>query len=77
MLLAVPTAHDEIGFNSNRLYGPLQMSHVLANWEQIHANLELSEDKLRVLQPDSHQSSPGFQPGIVVQKKRNKPRNVE
>ena len=34
MLLGVPMAHDEVQFNGARVYGPLQASHVLANWEQ-------------------------------------------
>ena len=36
MLLGVPMRPaDVIQFNAHRVYGPLQMSHMLANWEQI------------------------------------------
>ena len=39
MLLGVPMGHtDLVQFNMHKFYGPLQMSHMLANWEQIHAD---------------------------------------
>ena len=74
MLLGVPVAHDEVQFNSAKIYGPLQMSHMLANWEQIHADIVLAEDRSRVLVPSSLRNKPiwSHQPGIVVQKKGNK-----
>ena len=37
MLLGLPMGHDEVQFNIHKIYGPLQMSHMLANWEQINA----------------------------------------
>ena len=79
MLLGLPVAHDEIQFNSAKIYGPLQMSHILANWEQIHANIVLAEDKSRVLVPSRLRNKPlyEYQPGIVVQKKRTQIMNVK
>ena len=70
MLLGVPMAHDEVRFNSDKIYGPLQMSHVLANWEQIHSEITLAGDRSRVLRPKSYERGPlyGYQPAIVVQK---------
>ena len=72
MLLGVPMAHDEVKFNSDKIYGPLQMSHVLANWEQIHSDITLAGDRSRVLRPISYERmrSPlwEYQPAIVVQK---------
>ena len=39
MLLGVPIGHaDVVQFNMHKFYGPLQMSHMLANWEQIHGD---------------------------------------
>ena len=41
MLLGVPRAvKDKVQFNMHRSYGPLQMSHLLANWEQIYQEPE-------------------------------------
>ena len=80
MLLGIPMAHDEVQFNSAKIYGPLQMSHVLANWEQIHAEIVLAEDRSRVLRPIAFERSNapiwGYQPGIVVQKMGNKKRDL-
>ena len=72
MLLGIPMAHDEVQFNSARIYGPLGMSHVLANWEQIHSKIVLAEDRSKVLRPNQLETSNSplwmYQPGIVVQK---------
>ena len=39
MLLGLPMGPaDVVEFNKGKLYGPLQMSHILANWEQIHGD---------------------------------------
>ena len=86
MLLGLPMGHDEVQFNIHRIYGPLQMSHMLANWEQIHATdpfhaeIVLAEDRSRVLWPNAFESkhksdasqTSEYQPGIVAQKKENK-----
>ena len=74
MLLGLPMAHDEILFNAQKVYGPLQMSHILANWEQIHANIAFAEDGSKVLVPSRFKNKIWYmyQPGIVVQKKGNK-----
>ena len=75
MLLGLPLAHDEIMFNVHKIYGPLQMSHILANWEQIHAdNITITEDKFSVLVPSrfTYKTLWLHQPGIVLQKKENK-----
>ena len=69
MLLGIPMGYDEVQFNSNKIYGPLQMSHVLANWQQIDADIVLSEDSSRVA------NAVYQQPGIVVQKMGIKKRN--
>ena len=75
MLLGVPMAHDEVQFNSQKIYGPLGMSHVLANWEQIHSKIILAEDRSRVMRPIQFETSSSpiwmYQPGIVVQKMGN------
>ena len=70
MLLGVPMAHDEVRFNSDTIYGPLQMSHMLANWEQIHADIQLSKDRSRVVRPGWYARGAlfAYQPAIVVQK---------
>ena len=33
MLIGVPTGSDGVLYNMHRIYGPLQLSHLLANWE--------------------------------------------
>ena len=71
MLLGIPMAYDEVQFNSHKIYGPLQMSHVLANWQQIYADIILTEDRSRVVKP-IHLANAIYQPGIVVQKMGNK-----
>ena len=76
MLLGIPMGRDEVHFNNAKLYGPLQMSHVLANWEQINSEISLAEDRSRVLWPINLEGSNApfwkYQPGIVVQKMENK-----
>ena len=50
------------------------MSHVLANWEQVHADIEVAGDGSRVLWPEelrrrrSNVAIWKYQPGIVLQK---------
>ncbi len=35
-MIGVPTApNDQINFNAARIYGPLQYSHLFANWKQV------------------------------------------
>ena len=60
------------------------MSHVLANWEQVHADIEVAEDGSRVLWPEGlRRRRPSaaiweYQPGIVLQKGANgRARNSE
>ena len=60
------------------------MSHVLANWEQVHADIAVAEDGSRVLWPERlRRYKPNaaiweYQPGIVLQKRANgRPRNSE
>ena len=37
MVLAVPRGvDDKVVFNLHRIYGPLQMAHLLANWDQVY-----------------------------------------
>lgn len=35
MLLGVPMADDRVLFNSAKIYGPVQMPHLIANWDQV------------------------------------------
>ena len=45
------------------------MSHMLSNWEQVHAHIEVAADGSRVLWPEGEKHSNNFwyQPGIVLQ----------
>ena len=55
------------------------MSHMLSNWEQVHADIEVAADRSRVLWPEGRtltwSNAPiyDYQPGIVLQNplKRN------
>lgn len=49
MLLGLPMGPtDVVQFNIHRIYGPLQMSHMLANWEQLQAGKSL-DDRLAAI----------------------------
>jgi hypothetical protein len=72
MLLGVPVAHDEVLFNAARIYGPLQMSHLLANWKQIHADVRVSRDGKKIMWPkeldDKKLPIYSYQPVHVLEK---------
>ena len=43
-LIGVPVgSEDKIVFNSHRIYGPLMLSHLFANWKLEHTNMNLSK----------------------------------
>ena len=39
-LVGVPVAQDEVVYNEGRLYGPLQLAHLFANWEVVHTEVD-------------------------------------
>ena len=65
MILGVPVGYDNIVFNSHRIYGPLQLSHLFANWHQIHSNIDTDKDF--IFTKDNYKGE--LQRAIVVQKK--------
>ncbi|XP_059080225.1 uncharacterized protein LOC131878306 isoform X2 [Tigriopus californicus] len=42
-LVGVPTGPDQVLFNAAKVYGPLQYSHLFANWKQIHSTADYSK----------------------------------
>ena len=43
-LLAVPTGpRDQVLFNSARIYGPVMLPHLLANWRVVHTDNDVSK----------------------------------
>eukprot|EP00095_Tigriopus_kingsejongensis_P005113 maker-scaffold161_size295871-snap-gene-1.34 protein:Tk05113 transcript:maker-scaffold161_size295871-snap-gene-1.34-mRNA-1 annotation:"hypothetical protein GUITHDRAFT_82324" len=39
-LIGVPTGPDQVLFNAAKVYGPLQYSHLFANWKQIQSEVD-------------------------------------
>ena len=69
MLLGVPVAFDHLLFNANRLYGPLQLSHVFANWNQIYTEAKFFSKGADT--PKSEWPSRtiyGYQPPFILEK---------
>ena len=57
-MVGVPTSpRDEVVFNMGRLYGDIQLSHLFANWKQVHSTdkyrmgVEVPEEEPFVYQP--------------------------
>ncbi len=48
--LGVPSGPDAIFYNAHRLYGPVQLPHLLANWKQVWQSHDPSEHLLVVAQ---------------------------
>ena len=65
MILGTTIGYDNIVFNSHRIYGPLQLSHLFANWHQIHSNIDTDKDF--IFTKDNYKGE--LQRAIVVQKK--------
>jgi hypothetical protein len=42
-LVGVPTGPDQLFYNANRVYGPLQYSHLMANWKQVYSGVDSQE----------------------------------
>ena len=68
MILGTTIGYDNIVFNSHRIYGPLQLSHLFANWHQIHSNIDTDKDFIFA---KDWSYSAELQRAIVVQKKDN------
>jgi hypothetical protein len=43
-LVGVPAGYDGVYFNSNKIYGPLQFSHLFANWHQVYSEAKMFKD---------------------------------
>ena len=39
-LIGFPFGKDRVVFNSHKIYGPVMLSHVFANWKLIHTNAD-------------------------------------
>ena len=53
---------ENLAFNAHRVYGPVQLPHLFANWEQVH--LELDRPKMEELESCDW----CYQPLFVVRK---------
>lgn len=70
LLLGVPTGFDAVFFNSHRLYGAIQFSHLFANWKVVYTEAELFKDGIRTKQEDApcDPMSMCYQPVHVLEK---------
>ena len=51
-LIGVPTGFDAVAFNANKVYGPLQLSHLFANWNQIYTEAKMYKDGMNTMVED-------------------------
>jgi hypothetical protein len=51
-LIGVPGGFDGVYFNGNKIYGPLQFSHLFANWNQIYSQAKMFKDGWKTPIPD-------------------------
>ena len=52
LLIGVPTGYDSIYFNAHRLYGPIQYSHLFANWNVVYTETKMFKDGIRTKEED-------------------------
>ena len=63
-MVGVPTSpRDEVVFNMGRLYGDIQLSHLFANWKQVH-----STDKYRMGVEGPEEEPFVYQPLYILEK---------
>ena len=54
-MIGVPTGKDELLFNSNRVYGPVTLAQLFANWEQVYSD-DADMNKYNAHWPPEYQS---------------------
>lgn len=70
-LIGVPSGFDYVDFNSHRLYGKFMLSHLFANWNQIHTDavfLPLGFDTPMEDRPVKLDEFYAYQPIYIVEK---------
>ena len=60
-IVGMPVGLDEVQFNAHRIYGPIQLPHFFANWEQVYTATDMETH----WKNDSRYS---YQPLFVVRK---------
>ena len=43
-VVGMPVGPDLIEFNAHRIYGPVQLPHFFANWEQVYTETDITEN---------------------------------
>lgn len=68
-LVGVPVGYDAVLFNGCKLYGPLQLSHLFANFEQIYTEADMTINA-KDMPPEKRTIDPVFayQPIFIIQK---------
>jgi hypothetical protein len=41
-LVGLPVGVDSLEFNAHRIYGPVQLPHFFANWDQVYTETDIS-----------------------------------
>ena len=42
-LVGFPSGPDRLEFNAHRIYGPVQLPHFFANWDQVYTDANLTQ----------------------------------
>ena len=42
-IVGMPVGLDELQFNAHRIYGPIQLPHFFANWEQVYTATDINK----------------------------------
>ena len=72
LLIAVPSGYDSVYFNTHKLYGPIQFSHLFANWNVVYTEAKMFKDGIRTKERDLP-CTPGFmcyQPVHILEKEK-------
>jgi hypothetical protein len=52
LLIGVPVGYDAVYFNMHRMYGPVQLSHMFANWKIDYTEAKMFKDGMRTKDED-------------------------
>ena len=68
-LIGIPVGADAVIFNACKLYGPLQLSHLFANWKVVYTEAEMFVNGLDTAPEDRPKKEIwGYQPVFVLEK---------
>ena len=57
-LIGIPFGKDRITFNLHKIYGPVMLSHVFANWKLLHTHAHESMYHLQILNKNTNEIIP-------------------